>query len=47
MQQMQHRPKLANYLQQIELAYFTNAPVSVLDEDGNSLNILSPYNSNN
>ena len=38
---------LQQVLQQIELAYFTNAPVSVLDEDGNSLNILSPYNSNN
>lgn len=38
---------LQQMLTQIELAYFTSAPVSVLDKDGNSLNILSPYNSNN
>tara|TARA_R100001594_G_scaffold42568_1_gene74663 strand:+ start:472 stop:1512 length:1041 start_codon:yes stop_codon:yes gene_type:complete len=38
---------LQQLLQQIELTYFTNAPTAVLDEDGNSLNILSPYNSNN
>lgn len=38
---------LQQVLQQVELAYFTNAPAAVVDEDGNSLNILSPYNSNN
>tara|TARA_R110002110_G_scaffold44484_2_gene137017 strand:+ start:197 stop:1294 length:1098 start_codon:yes stop_codon:yes gene_type:complete len=40
--------QLQMLVQQIELAYgFTNAPVAVVDGNKKSLNILSPYNSNN
>ena len=38
---------LQQLVQQVELAYFTDSPAAVTDADGNSLNILSPYNSNN
>ena len=39
--------QLQQLVQQVELAYFTDSPAAVTDADGNSLNILSPYNSNN
>ena len=38
---------LQQLVQQIELVYFSDSPVKGVDPDGRSLDILSPYNSNN